>query len=91
MNVLTVSWIDCFNNGHEEKVLVTCSETSTRYVVCYDLNELQNVVYDVNVSFALVLNRDNLDNYYNDDENALISSEFYILRDFILIVFQKTN
>ena len=81
LSELSITWVDAYCNEHEEEIYVTFTETPTRYMVCYDLNEWENVVYDVNTVFSLRLKQ--------DDEGVIVSSDFYIMRDFVLVVFKK--
>jgi len=81
MSELSVTWVDAYCNEHDEEIKASYTETPTKYMVCYDLEELQGVNYSSSPVFSLRLKE--------DDEDVIVSTDFYIMRDFVLVVFKK--
>lgn len=79
-----ITWINDSSEECESELLVKVNDVFDKYVVVYDIRDPeQYIVYDVNTIFSLRLKQ--------DDDDVLVSRDFYILKTLVVVVFKKES
>lgn len=76
------SWVNDRSEECEVEMKVVVNDAFNKYVVVCNTREIDDVVvFDINTGFWLRLKE--------GDEDVLTSTDFYVLRDVLVVVFKK--
>lgn len=79
-----ITWVNEHSEECESELCVRVNDVFDKYVVVYDIRDPEPfIVYDVNTIFSLRLKE--------DDEDVLVSTDYYILKTLVVVVFKKES